>query len=408
MTLPPHPSLSREDGGISFRVTDLPTVAPVRRPRKAAEDALLTLDALTGEYARLLLIMDRTSLLRSVAETVRRATGAHVGMVAPLETDDLIVIRFLAGARGPWLRDVSVPAGLGIGGKALAARRPVLVDDYLAARSITHDFDRPVRDEGLRSMVAVPVVSGGAVAGVIYAGVRGEGQLGGRAIQTMTEIASRAGLALEVQAGAGRSAALAAAHEQHRAAIDLHDSVGAMLFRISAEVRALRGADGCSPAVVSRLATLENQVAEATAALREALMALHETAGEHELAVAVQGDCRAFEERTGVSASAIALSDMPPLDAQRQHVLRRVAREALLNVEKHARAGSVVVSLGRLDGGVTLVVTDDGVGMAPAAERDGGLGLASLEASVVQVGGTFRVVSGDDGGTTVRAWVPCL
>src|SRR5207244_1649161 len=162
--------------------------------------------------------------------------------------------------------------------------------------------------------------------------------------------ASRAGLALEVQAGAGRSAALAAAHEQHRAAIDLHDSVGAMLFRISAEVRALRGADGCSPAVLSRLATLENQVADATAALRE----------------------------------------------------------ALLNVEKHARAGSVVVSLGRLDGGVTLVVTDDGVGMAPAAERDGGLGLASLEASVVQVGGTFRVVSGDDGGTTVRAWVPCL
>src|SRR2546430_6621817 len=128
----------------------------------------------------------------------------------------------------------------------------------------------------------------------------------------MTEIASRAGLALEVQAGAGRSAALTAAHEQHRAAIDLHDSVGAMLFRISAEVRALRGADGCSPAVLSRLATLENQVAEATAALREALMALHETAGEHELAVAVQGDCRAFEERTGVSASAIPLSDMPP------------------------------------------------------------------------------------------------
>src|SRR5258708_19625081 len=145
-----------------------------------------------------------------------------------------------------------------------------------------------------------------------------------------------------------------------------------MLFRISAEVRALRGAHGCSPAVLSRLATLEKQVAEATAALREALMALHETAGEHELAVAVQGDCRAFEERTGVSASAIALGDMPPLDAQRQHVLRRVAREALLNVEKHARAGSVVVSLGRLDGGGTLVVTDDGVGMAPAMDLDGG------------------------------------
>ena len=387
-------------------MTDLPTVGPVRRSREAAEDALLTLDALTGEYARLLLIMDRTSLLRSVAETVRRATGAHVGMVAPLETDDLIVIRFLAGARGPWLRDVSVPAGLGIGGKALAARRPVLVDDYLAARSITHDFDRPVRDEGLRSMVAVPVVSGGAIAGVIYAGVRGEGQLGGRAIQTMTEIASRAGLALEVQAGAGRSAALAAAHEQHRAAIDLHDSVGAMLFRISAEVRALRGADGCSPAVLSRLATLENQVAEATAALREALMALHETASEHELAVAVQGDCRAFEERTGVSASAIALSDMPPLDAQRQHVLRRVAREALLNVEKHAHAESVVVSVFATRDGVGVTVSDDGAGLTSRPGFGTGLGLPATADRLARVGGTLSIAGNDDGGVTLQAWVP--
>jgi signal transduction histidine kinase len=181
-----------------------------------------------------------------------------------------------------------------------------------------------------------------------------------------------------------------------------------MLFRISAEVRALRNTDGFTPAVVSRLANLENQVAEATAALRDALMALHEAAGEHELAVAVQGDCRAFEERTGVSASAVQLDDIPQLDHQRQHVLRRVAREALLNVEKHARAESVVVSMGRLDGGVILVVTDDGVGMPQAAELDACIGLASLESSVVQVGGTFRVVSGDEGGTTVQAWVPCL
>jgi len=366
------------------------------------------LHVLTGEYAQLLLLLDRTTLLRSVAEAVRGAIGAHVGMVAPMETDDEIVIRFLAGVRGDSLRNVAVQTGLGIGGKALAGRSPVLVGDYCSARSITHDFDGPVRDEGLRSMLAVPIITGGGVEGVVYAALREEGHFGTRAVQTVTEIASGAGVALQVQAAAARAASHAAAHEQRRAAVDLHDSVGAMLFRISAEVRALRNTDGFTPAAMSRLANLENQVAEATAALRDALMALHEASGEHELAVAVQGDCRAFEERTGVSASAVQLDDIPRLDHQRQQVLRRVVREALLNVEKHARAAAVVVSMGRLDGGVILVVTDDGIGMPAAVEPDVCIGLTSLESSVVRVGGTFRVVSGDEGGTTVQAWVPCL
>jgi signal transduction histidine kinase len=159
---------------------------------------------------------------------------------------------------------------------------------------------------------------------------------------------------------------------------------------------------------LARLTDLEQRVSEASAALRQALYALNETPQVHELAVAVQSDCRAFEARTGIAAKAIALGDIPSLNHGRERVLHRVAREALLNVEKHARASSVVVSLATVDDGVVIVISDDGIGSGANVEKPGGLGLSSLADSIAQVGGNMAVLANEDGGTTVRAWVPCL
>ena len=54
------------------------------------------------------------------------------------------------------------------------------------------------------------------------------------------------------------------------------------------------------------------------------------------------------------------LGVVDPLDAERTNLLTGAVREGLLNVEKHAGASTVVVSIGPVDGGVQVAVADDG------------------------------------------------
>lgn len=91
-------------------------------------------------------------------------------------------------------------------------------------------------------------------------------------------------------------------------------------------------------------------------------------------------------------------------------LIYRIAVEAVRNVERHARASALRVTVDELDDHTLAVaVSDDGVGF------DGGLGdsmpddcvgLGMLHELVRGSGGAFRVVSEPAGGTTVRAEVP--
>jgi signal transduction histidine kinase len=79
-----------------------------------------------------------------------------------------------------------------------------------------------------------------------------------------------------------------------------------------------------------------------------------------------------------------------------------IAAEALTNVAKHAEATTASVTVS-LDGGVRLVITDDGRGGAVTVD---GHGLAGLAERVHGLGGTLEVSSPDGGPTTVTAVLP--
>jgi signal transduction histidine kinase len=201
-----------------------------------------------------------------------------------------------------------------------------------------------------------------------------------------------------------------AVHEERRhLALTIHDSVGAILFSIGAAARDLETEPGCEPALRSRLKYIEGQVAKASAQLRQALRSLNEVPQEVALGVALRAECRALEERTGMKAGCVVLGDLPALEEGRAKVLLQAAREALHNAEKHARARSVVVSLHAVDGGVSLVVADDGVGLGRTTDgvSADGLGLEATADRLARVGGQVVVSTNEDGGCTMRAWLPC-
>ena len=228
-------------------------------------------------------------------------------------------------------------------------------------------------------------------------------------MEGLARLARQTGLAIEVADHAREMVDVAVHEERRHLALTMHDSVGAMLFSIGAAARDLETEGESSPALRGRLKFIEQQVAKASAQLRQALRSLSEVPQEVALGVALRAECRALGERTGLKAGCVVLGDLPAIDEGRAKVLLQAAREALLNVEKHANARSVVVSLHAVDGGVSLVVADDGVGLGSSGVRpcSGGLGLEGTADRLGRAGGELVVSTNEDGGCTMRAWMPC-
>ncbi|MEU8621884.1 GAF domain-containing protein [Streptomyces sp. NPDC048623] len=366
------------------------------------------------EASPLVALLDGRAAMREAAHQVRALTGADIALVGRMEDDDVAVVRSWAGTHRTGLHNLVIPKGLGLGGKVLATDRPCRVRDYARSRSITHDFDEPIQAEGIRAMLGVPIHHGGEVMGMVYAAFRDPGDFGGRTTAALAKIAEATAVSLAVAdlAEAQREAETLA--ERRRIAVALHDSVGAMLFTLGAQVRDLRADDGTTASVADRLGDVERGLAEASTALRRSLAALSEVPSDRSLSAMVTADCAAFEERTGVTARAITLTPLPEVDPPRFRTLLTSIREALLNVEKHAHASSVVVTLTATDDGLTAVVADDGVGLAGAGTGTGtgtgapggGIGLSAVRERLERLGGNVQVVENDDAGLTVRIRIP--
>ena len=109
----------------------------------------------------------------------------------------------------------------------------------------------------------------------------------------------------------------------------------------------------------------------------------------------------------------LELADLPPMGEESVAALYRVVREALANVQKHAEADTVRISLGLVEGAqpprVRLVIADDGVGVDPSRldrRAEGHLGLRLLTDRVEGLGGSLLIASGTGQGTTVQAELP--
>lgn len=129
---------------------------------------------------------DEDEAILSALSSLKNATGIPVTMYGDIQPDGKIRIGKWLGLRTPALHNLEIPAGVGIGGRVAATRRPVGVSDYLRAKAITHEMDRPIRDEGLFSIVAVPVIVNREMRGVLYGGVHSRARLGDKVLEEVT------------------------------------------------------------------------------------------------------------------------------------------------------------------------------------------------------------------------------
>ncbi|MFD3357643.1 helix-turn-helix transcriptional regulator [Streptomyces fradiae] len=115
---------------------------------------------------------------------MRRATGLPVAFGGLLDERPRAPLRIgeLSGTSSEVLRGLAIRPGGGLGGRAMALARPCAVTDYPEARHISHEYDEPVAAEGLRSVLAVPVVVRRRVRAVLYGALRTPQPLGDRVL----------------------------------------------------------------------------------------------------------------------------------------------------------------------------------------------------------------------------------
>jgi signal transduction histidine kinase len=364
------------------------------------------LHQLSAEYASTLALLDRTAAVRRVVMNAPTLAGVEIAWVGQPDGAEQIVLGNTVNTATDVVDGLVVPVGAGLGGKVVAARRPLWVSDYLSAPDITHHFDTQAQVEGVKAMIAVPIMHDGQMMGVLYGANRHAAPFGDRAAAALEELAAQTAVAQVVVERARHAAEVAVHEERRRLAVELHDTVGAMLFTLRAGIRQLGDEPLLDEAVRTRLSTIEDQVVEASAALRGSLHVLHAPPAQVALGSGLREQCRAFTTRTGVDARVITLTELPSLPRSAIQVLTNAAREALHNVEKHARAQSVVVSVFAMRSGVAVTVSDDGVGLPDCHGTGVGLGLPSMSERLARLGGSLTIGSNDDGGVTVQAWVP--
>ncbi|MEV0292965.1 LuxR C-terminal-related transcriptional regulator [Nocardia sp. NPDC050710] len=125
------------------------------------------------------------------------ATEAGVPVVFGGEVhDDTLLLSEFVGTMTNGLRGLPVLRTSGLGGRVMDMRRPASVADYRSASSITHHYDGPVCGEGIRSVLAVPVLVDNRSRAVLYAANRGGTPLGDRTADLMVRAGRR--LAAEI------------------------------------------------------------------------------------------------------------------------------------------------------------------------------------------------------------------
>ncbi len=99
----------------------------------------------------------------------------------------------------------------------------------------------------------------------------------------------------------------------------------------------------------------------------------------------------------------VSMEESIILDSTIVNQLSFVLRESLTNIYRHAKAGEVIIFLGKSDGVLRLRIKDDGIGFqtkAPWAYK-GHFGLLGMEERVKSIGGRMKIHSGKRKGTFI-------
>jgi signal transduction histidine kinase len=349
-----------------------------------------------------------SEVFSAVATELARCLEMHHACLFRYEHDGSGVL-IAAGEDPGWMK---VPIGTWVSFEG--DNIPAIV--YRTGRTAQMDYERLerasgpgsayLRELGVRSTIGAPIIVAGRLWGVAGVASTHEDRLAPdieARIADFTELVATAIANAQTRAEltASRVRIVAAADDaRRRFERDLHDGAQQRLVSIGLELRALAAGP---PAEAPALEQIISKIVDGLTAVSKEIQEI--SRGIHPAILSNGGlgpALKALARRSTVPVTLHASVDRRLPDSAEVAAYYIVA-EALTNAAKHARASQVNVRAEIRSGELHLAIRDDGIGGADTAK---GSGLIGLVDRVEACGGTMRVFSEPDAGTSLDARIP--
>jgi len=199
--------------------------------------------------------------------------------------------------------------------------------------------------------------------------------------------------------------------ERRHIAYELHDEIGQALTAVKLNLESIgasSGRDGVDGHLEESLAVIDRalqQVRNLSLNLRPAVL------DDLGLVAALRWLVNSMTSKSGLKIHFESRGMESRLSKGIETTCFRVAQEAITNVLRHAQASKITVRLQRNEDGLSLMVSDNGIGFdARSAQArcvsGGSFGLLGMEERVTLAGGSFEVESTLDKGSRIVARFP--
>ncbi len=286
---------------------------------------------------------------------------------------------------------------------------------------------------GLRFHASIPIYADNTLLGVLNVASEDWRELQPQELQLLHIISDQIGLAMQrARLSAEHTQAatrLATIEERNRLARDIHDTLAQGLTAITLQLEA---ADALAESRPQRAhEAIQRALALARATLDEARNSVMDLRAaplqEHTLpeALALLAATNTTPD-VAISYASFPVTNFPALPARLEAGLYRVAQEALTNVQKHASAQYVEITLrfcadgqckdcetqalndGEYGARLQLLIRDNGRGFDPDAvfHKEGHFGLLGMSERVKLLGGNMYIQSVPASGTCIEISIP--
>ena len=268
-----------------------------------------------------------------------------------------------------------------------------------------HTFTIETRDGSTEGRYSVPIRDQAQQYGILLVGLPEDMELEDWQRRLLETVASHIAMAINRSRQSSRNRMLSLLEERSVIARELHDSLAQSLSYLKIQVSRLeKTLDVTENDKVYEITNkLRDGLNSAYRELRELLTTFRLGISEEGLARAIEDTVREFNERDKIEITLenrIANCIFSP--NEEIHTMQ-IVREALSNIVRHAHATKATVSLNcDLDGEVTVVIEDNGIGMPEISQLEHHYGLPIMRERAQGLDGILHIGPSSLGGTAVK------
>ena len=374
-------------GQVEALTYSLDVLATASAPEKFLGKMLSTIcRQLSGQSATLWLFEEPTESL------VLRPVIDSLNPIA-LDPDHPLMKQPLSWKENPVIQELFFAAG------------PVVCEDIEADPRVNNQFREYFMPKGTKKFLAVPILAGGHVKGMITVSHAERSPYRTEEIELTQALGHQVMLAIRLTELGERSRQAAVLAERNRMARDVHDTLAQGFTGVIVQLEAAEYAisEGDRRDADSHLHRARELARKSLSEARWSVRALRPPALEQDdFWQALKRIIKNTTVGTTLRTTFETQGKVPVLPQAWQENLLRIGQETLTNALKYAHAKHFRTRLICNAKEVRLELSDDGDGFQ-VKDRDDGFGLTGMRERAEEMGGKLKIVSSPGTGTTITA-----